>query len=208
MSDLRVNTIGDSSGSGPVATLPTSGGSAFTLGPNWGAWEFVSTAAITAVANLNVTGIAAGYDYLFQLEAFAPTTDLGILFGRASTDGGSAYLSGATDYRWVESAVLDNSDSELAIYGTQTAGNDAGNLCQVGVLLVNPGGTGENMMARWVGTIDNQAATPNIARIIGGGAYIGATTAVNAFQFGWSTNYGTDTFKAQGDITVWRRRRS
>ena len=198
MGTLNVDAINDAAGS--ITALDVT--------KEIGIWQFVSTAAITAAGNLSITGLAAGYDYLVQLEAFCPTTDLGILFARVGTGAGPTYLSGGSDYRWIDLAVLDNADSELAIFGTQTAGNDSGNLCQVEVLLVNPGGTGENMMTRWMGTIDNQAATPNQARVIGGGAYIGATTAVTAIQFGWSTNYGTNTFKAQGDITVWRRRRS
>mgnify|MGYP003132114491 CR=1 FL=1 len=211
MSTLLVDGINDAAGGGPKATLPTSGGSAFTLGPNWGVWEFVSTAAITAVANLNVTGIAAGYDYLIQLEAICPTTDSNWLAMRVSTDGGSSYLSGASDYFWANlfNSINDAADSEIEINGsTNRWGNDAGNQSLISIDLINPGGTGEGMMAKWIGGFEHDGSPPTPLSFEGFGCYVAAATAVDAVQFGWMTNYGTDTFKAQGDITVWRRRRS
>tara|TARA_Y100000310_G_scaffold101749_1_gene99855 strand:+ start:9588 stop:10226 length:639 start_codon:yes stop_codon:yes gene_type:complete len=212
MSTLLVDGINDAAGGGPKATLPTSGGSAFTLGPNWGVWEFVSTAAITAVANLNVTGIAAGYDYLVQLEAFAPTTDLNTLWLRFSDDAGSTYKSGASDYAWSHqwsgSQTLDAADSEIEFGEALQWGNDAGNMSTFGFTFINPGGTEENTMVVAVGGYQNASVTPNPITVQGFGYYGAATAAIDAIQFGWATNYGTNTFKAQGDITVWRRRRS
>ena len=198
MGTLNVDSINDAAGS--ITALDVT--------KEIGIWQFVSTAAITAAANLNITGIAAGYDYLIQLEAFCPTTDTNLLFLRVSTNGGSSYLAGVSDYQWAAVAGADDADSEITLSGTYSVGNDAGNLNTIVLTLINPSGTGENMTVDWSGLIETDAATPAFKEMDGGGAYIGATTAVDAVQFGWSTNYGTDTFKAQGDITVWRRRRS
>ena len=212
MSTLNVAAIHDVDGTGPKATLPTSGGSAFTLGPNWGAWEFVSPAAIAAVANLSITGIASGYDYLIQLEAYAPNIDANTLVMRMSLDGGSTYKSGASDYSWgnqtAGSGYTDTADTEIEIGRTAQCGNDAGNKAFVQILLLNPGGTGENTGIIYDGILEDAGATPQYQGMQGGGSYEAGADAVDAAQFGWVTNYGTDAFKAQGDITVWRRRRS
>ena len=211
MSTLLVDGINDAAGGGPKATLPTSGGSAFTLGPNWGAWEFVSTTAITAVANISVTSLAAGDDYFFQLEAFCPTTDANQFAIRVSINNGSAYLAGAADYKWGTGvAQYDIADNEISVDPgtTGTLGNDSGNANTAGFTLFNPGGTGEGAYLYGHGVFQSSDATPGMYASSFGGQYIGATTAVNAIQFGFTTNYGTDTFKAQGDIAVWRRRRS
>ena len=101
MGTLNVDAINDAAGS--ITALDVT--------KEIGIWQFVSTAAITAVGNLSITGLAAGYDYLVQLEAFAPTTDLGILFARVGTGAGPTYQSGGSDYRWIDSAVIDNADS-------------------------------------------------------------------------------------------------
>jgi len=75
MSTLLVDAIQDSDGAGPKATLPASGGSNFTLGPNWGALEFVSVTSISAVTNIDITGLAAGYDYSICIRGAIPATD-------------------------------------------------------------------------------------------------------------------------------------
>ena len=95
MSTLLVDGINDADGGGPKATLPTSGGSAFTLGPNWGAMEFVSGANISAATNLDITGFVAGYDYIIEIAGSLPATDgvmLEARFSQSTTfDTGSSY---------------------------------------------------------------------------------------------------------------------
>ena len=95
MSTLNVAAIQDVDAGGPKATLPTSGGSNFTLGPNWGAVEFVSGANISAATNLDITGFVAGYDYIVTVHGARPATDAATLHGRFSQsttfDTGSSY---------------------------------------------------------------------------------------------------------------------
>lgn len=171
--------------------------------------EFVSTAALTTATSVVVTGMAAGYDYIIQLEAFAPTDDAESIYMRFSDDAGSNYEADATDYGWgAQSAgagVFDASDSEIAFAGTVLNGNDAGNHSSLVVTLVNPNASDENTTAYWYGMVMDDSATPAPVAIQGGGHFLQGTDAVAAVQFLWS---GGSTFKAQGDITVWRRKRS
>jgi len=200
MGTLNVDAINDAAGSI----------SALDVTKEIGIWQFVSTAAITVAGNLSVTGIAAGYDYLVQLNAFCCTTDAGIMWLRVSEDAGSSYKAGASDYSHGRhaDAVADAADNQIDVNGYTAMGNDAGNHGMVEILAVNPNSSGENKLFVSNGTMETGAATPILIGVTSFGMYWGTTSAVNAMQLGWSTNYGTDTFKAQGDITVWRRRRS
>jgi len=96
MSTLKTNGIVANNGTGPIASLPQSGGSNFQLGPNWGAWEFVSGTDLTVITNLDFTSLAAGYDYQILLQGVSPTTDAQLLYARFSQS--ASFLSGASDY--------------------------------------------------------------------------------------------------------------
>ena len=174
-----------------------------------GGLEFVSTASISAATTLAITGLAAGYDYIITLEAFAPTDDNEILWMRFSDDGGTSYESGAADYAWggtfLGTNQTDNSDSEIQLSGISAFGNDSGNFSTFEITLYNPNATGENTTTQWTGFWMTEAATPLIENAIGGAYFLQGTDEVDAVQFLWS---GGSTFKAQGDISVWRRIRS
>jgi hypothetical protein len=83
MSTLNVAALQDVDGAGSKATLPITG-SNFTLGPGWGALEFVSGANISAATNLDITGFVAGYDYIITVHGARPATDGVTLQGRFS----------------------------------------------------------------------------------------------------------------------------
>jgi len=174
-----------------------------------GRLEFVSTAAITAATTLTVTSLAVGYDYIFVLEAFAPTDDAEVLWMRFSDDGGSTYEAGASDYGWdgqrLGVSKTDQADSEIQLSLDITLGNDATNFSTLEMTLVNPNSSAERTTMAWQGHIMDQAATPLILSVTGSAVFTQGNDAVNAVQFLWS---GGSTFKAQGDMTVWRRKRS
>ena len=83
MSTLNVAALQDVDGAGSKATLPITG-SNFTLGPGWGAWEFVSGNDISAATNLDITGFATGYDYHVSIQGGRPATDGVNLLARLS----------------------------------------------------------------------------------------------------------------------------
>lgn len=169
--------------------------------------EFVSTAAITAATTIVVTGLAAGYDYIIQLEAFVPTDDAETLWMRWSDDGGVSYEAGAADYEWAlsQAGTGSNDPSDAQIDMAVIFGDDAGNINTIQTTLVNPNASSEKTTAYWNGFVYSEDATPVPRTIIGGAAFKQGTDAVDAVQFLWS---GGSTFAAQGDITVWRRKRS
>jgi hypothetical protein len=209
MSTLKVNAIGDAGGSGPVATLPTSGGSNFTLGPNWGVWEFASITSISAAANINVTSLAAVGDYLLILENFDVATDSCDLYFRISDDGGSNYEADASDYDYTVDQHNTGTNStgaaqiQMNVPG-RGIGNDTGNSGYMEVTLVNPGGTGFFHQVLFRGYTASEASTPIMEVVSGAGRSIGGTAAINAAQFLLSSG----NFIAQGSVLVYRRRRS
>jgi len=171
--------------------------------------EFISSVAFSATTTIVVTGLAAGYDYIVALEAFAPTDDGQVLWMRWSDDGGTTYELDSTDYQWAgtrqTTAVTDESDSEIQLSLDNTLGNDANLVNTLEVTLINPNASSEQTTTMWEGHFMDTNATPAMQHVDGSARFIQGTSAVDAVQFRWS---GGSTFKAQGDITVWRRKRS
>jgi len=173
-----------------------------------GALEFVSTAAITAATTLEVNDMAAGYDYIIQLEGFSVTSDAQTLWMRYSHDDVPTYESGASDYSWVyetnsgiSSSTADTSADIIGSYG-----NESGTINFVQITLVNPGSTTDKLFAHWNGIMRSWGTPPLVSLLFQGAAvYEQGTESIEDVQFSWS---GGSTFKAQGDITVWRRKRS
>ena len=200
MSDLRVNTIGDSSGSGPVATLPTSGGSAFTLGPNWGVWEYVGATAITAVTNLDFTDLEAGYDYMFSFRGGDPGNDGVYPELTISHDNGSTFRTTANDYS-------NHDEGETAVkirIGGTAIGNDStGGGFHGDVMILEPGGSAAAKIVLDVSLLQFRNDVNYYSNTSsGGGAYIQASTAIDAVRFSLSAG----DWVANGEILVFRRR--
>ena len=128
---------------------------------------------------------------------------------RWSNDGGSTYEAGAASYAWSVtvggSHVRDDSDSEIQVHNTIPSGNDANNAASVTFLLINPNASSERTTSHWQGSVVGVQATPEMRVTNGCAAFIQGADAIDAVQFLWS---GGSTFKAQGDISVWRRKRS
>jgi hypothetical protein len=195
MSTLLVDGINDADGGGPKATLPTSGGSAFTLGPNWGALEFVSDTAISAVTNIDVQSLAAGYDYLFSIMAGVPATDnvnLEIrVFQSTTINTGSNYADQA-------------SAATSSITVMQNVGNVSSEGISAEFLLTDPGdNTGDN---KWVLATDAYAFTDGTINSAtrAGGLFHANTTAIDGIRFFWSSG----NWQAVGQIRTFRRRLS
>jgi len=98
------------------------------------AWEFIATADVSSAATVDVTQFdATKYDaYEFVIMNLIPANDNAVLYMRTSSNGGSSYDSGASDYAygaWQVSgaggtAIGDTADSEIHI--TSLLGSDAG----------------------------------------------------------------------------------
>lgn len=96
---------------------------------NASACEFIATADASSAATVDFTAFnAAKYDgYLFVLANVTPATDGASLYVRTSTDGGSSYDSGASDYTYAVHGFAGPS-STLADANTADAGRIAGSV--------------------------------------------------------------------------------
>ena len=170
-----------------------------------GAFEFVSTAALTTATSVEVNNFVAGYDYIVVFENIGLTTDNQQLWCRFSDDAGSSFESGSDDYEWA--MQLDGSryavtgDCEIKI--TSSHGNDSNFQGSIEITFINPNDSSEKTMCIWHGFYMSDDVAGKAVQ--GGGSFKQGTDAVEDVQFLWS---GGSTFKAQGDITVWRRKRS
>jgi len=130
------------------------------------------------------------------------------LYFRVSTDGGSTYKAGASDYAWVlrrnisgssSADVTDAADSEIQLIpfgGNVGLGNAAGEVLNGFVDIFIPSGTDNNTVIQYDLSYINPVT--NTIRIVGSGTYL-ATTAVDAFRFLFSTgNIATGEFKLYG----------
>lgn len=74
--------------------------------PTWaaagGAWTFLSSTDISSAATFNFTAVdASKYDsYRMILQSVTPATDAVDVQFKTSSDGGSSYDSGGSDYEW------------------------------------------------------------------------------------------------------------
>jgi hypothetical protein len=97
--------------------------------------ELVGTATASSSATIEFTGLSSTYRaYKLIFESVVPATDAAVLKLRTSTDGGSTFESGASDYGWVYNAVTSNAaghapsdnDADSSITVVNTTGNDTG----------------------------------------------------------------------------------
>ncbi len=217
--NIRVTTIldEDAMGTDSDTALSTQQSIKAYVDTNAKDLEFIASVAIGTTTTLTVAvndtpsishAIAAGYDYIIALDAFAPTDDGELLYMRWSDDAGTSYEAGS-DYQWAVqhagTGITAASDTEVQLLGTTTSGFDAGLAYTVQLTLINPNASSEQTTAVWMGTGFNTDATPIMSNVAGSARFIQGTDAVTGVQFLWS---GGSTFKAEGDMAVWRRKRS
>lgn len=167
-----------------------------------------ATFEIAAGGSPDIThGFSAGYDYIIQLRAFCCETDVKNLLARYSDDGGITYEAGASDYGWsvVQGNAFQHGESDAQIEMTENMGSDAGNMSTLTMTLIDPGGTSEPLTADWSGGVGSSDSPPYREAITGYAVFDKGAGAVNGIRFFWETS---SLFKAQGDVTVWRRARS
>jgi hypothetical protein len=100
-----------SNGAGAAPTFQAAAG---------GAWAYVSTATASTSSSITFTGIDSSADvWMLEITDLVMTTNNDTLNIRTSTDGGSSYDSGATDYRY----ALGGSTEAPAFTGLGSAGD-------------------------------------------------------------------------------------
>lgn len=179
-----------------VLSISTSGVSLPTGGSY--PWEFTSMVAITAVANIDFTGLAAGYDYLFSIRNAVPAVAAALRW-RVSQ---SAVFDTGTNYGQAGNASITASTSgQLGNNATVSATAALGGM-NVEVVLQNPGSTTE-----YKTTIEYAGGMNSTPTYVGGGGssrYGANTTAVDGFRI----FFNGQNFAAVGSISVFRRRLS
>lgn len=141
-----------------------------------------------ATLDIPLTSYTSYSAIVIQLENVVPATDNVALNMRFSTDGGSTYETGASDYGWgynVSAAtpfVQDAADSEITI------AEDIGNVSTEGasfkVELIKPFLTTHHTRAIWLGYAAGNAGDANV--FSGAGARL-ATQDTDAVRFLWSS---------------------
>ena len=136
-----------------------------------GAMTKIGTATASASASISFTGLSSTYFlYILRFSDLQPATDATTLLFRTSTDNGSTYDSGASDYAWnlfqanesgSESGAADQSDSSITIMGEAgssdemgTGTNEKGSGC---IYIYNPSAA-KYTFINWEGVFFNEAA--------------------------------------------------
>lgn len=220
-----MDSVGDGylligSGSGrPAAALPT-GDSNVTVTPGTnsltlsssatgGALTKISTATASASASITFTGLSSTYFlYMIRYSNLAPATDATTLLLRTSTNNGSSWDTGASDYAWnlfqadqvgAESGAADTADSSITILGIAGGTDEMGsgtNEAGSGVIYIYNPSAAKYTFVNSEGIYFNEA-TELILNTVGG--YRLTTTAVNGVQLLMdSGNIASGTFTLYG----------
>ena len=165
----------------------------------------IQNTALTAVANIDLTGFLPGtYDnYEVWLSNGAPGNDGVQLELETSTDGGSTFDTGSTDYHWNAFSytnAIQNSqllgDAEINLIGTDSGGvgNAANENVNLKIRVFKPEDT-EYTTFDWSGT--RMSIATNLSGIQGSGARASAAD-VDGIRIHWSAG----NFAAQGNAQL------
>ena len=186
-----------------------------------GGLQFISTTDISNAATYSFTSFdSSSYDaYLFVLINVIPVTDAVHIHMLTSTDGGSSYDTGASDYNWLlarnkdmvsdsgDGGDADQDDAHIALIGDNSGGanvvgsdaNEAGVSGQI--WLYNPASTKITH-----GTYDlmYQANTPeNLVNVAKGGYARMSAADVDGIRILFSSgNIETGTINAYGVVNA------
>lgn len=147
------------SGVGTSGQVLTSNG-ASTL-PTWqdaagggGAWEYVSTSTASSSSTIEFTGLSSSYImYKVIMTDVHPASDFPDFWFRTSTDNGSTWDSGSSDYgfrlnveSWAGGAVAVSNSSTSRIHLARELGTGANENLNGIVYIFNPSGTEETQI--------------------------------------------------------------
>lgn len=173
-----------------------------------GAWTYISTATASNSATVSFTGIGSTYDmYVVQIIQMKPfNTGSGRFFQmRTSTNNGSSYDSGGSDYMRALMSTQSGATTLQATENTSTADSiyflnnpiGAGDDCFVNglVYLCKPSATSRFQAFFEISFVLN---TGTLGRVSGAG-YRNSAADVDAIQFSMTSgNMDTGTFRLYG----------
>lgn len=170
-----------------------------------GGWVKISSQTASSSATIDFTGLSTSYrDFIVVLSHIVPATDTADFWFRTSTNNGSTYDSGASDYQWGRMSVSSGAVSALGGSAADTKISLANNLgtgtretFNGQLTLHDPQGTA-GVHVNWENTI--YSATPTFFKTSGGG-FRNSTADVDAIRFMMSTgNIASGTFTLYGRV--------
>lgn len=176
--------------------------------PN-GGLVLLTSGTVSAAANLSVplTSYTAYAGFQFELIGFIPATDNVALYIRTSTNGGSSYDSGASDYRFYSAQLLDNNNTVFGdsrsvaaaqISACVGVGNGSAEGVDASIKLMGNFNTALQAKLRFECDVYDQA---NNAVGYRGGGRRAAAADVDAIQFLFSSgNIASGTYRIYGYI--------
>lgn len=166
-------------------------------------YELISTATASSSTSIDFTGLSSTYiAYKVVMENVAPATDATIFTMRTSTNNGSSYDAGASDYGYLNvrqsysaSATADQSAAASSIQLVVEQGNATNESLSLEVTIFNPSST-EYTHIYGVGNNVNQSGTPHSYRCYGTRL---SAADVDAIRFLFSSgNIATGEFRLYG----------
>lgn len=193
--------------------LENNGSGTLTWGTKGGRVLLSSQTASNSAFIAFTSGINSTYTrYVIEVTSLIPATDGTDFACQISTDGGSSYKSGASDYVWgmvtsvsSGSALSDNDTADPQIYlnrignANEHMGNASGEGANSTITLFNPAGTSLYQMIEFTTSYIGAGTGVRSVRTNGSGTYTTAGTAVNAIKFYMSSgNITSGTFRLYG----------
>lgn len=133
-----------------------------------------------------------GYDsYEFVLDNVVPSTNVAALLMRVSTDGGSTFKSGASDYRYsyisIEGGTVSGTtdDANNAIDLTKSEVSDTSSKGITGI--INTSKLNNSKQTTFISSLDYAESTADFGVGVRGNAAYEAVTTVNAVRFYFSS---------------------
>jgi hypothetical protein len=175
-------------------------------------WIPLATATASSSTSIDFTSFINSdfTNYKFELSNIVPATDATTLYCRLSTNAGSSWLSGASDYAWcfshndggTSNVGNDAADSEIELNpSVSTLGTGTGENYNGEMILYNPANATVYKTIRMNAAIYS-SVVPASGIIDVVGHYIGATTAINGVRFLMSSgNIASGTIRMYG----WRQ---
>ncbi len=184
-----------------VAYTRASGQALVAATPTVPGLVFISATTVSGASALNLAaGLDGTYDvYEIDLRV-APASDNAALWMRISTDAGSTYKSGASDYRYTGQTINEAGSSSFAPQNAADSkivlmpgiGNSTAEHAQVRITISRVSEASMYKFVRWEG--EALDATPSFYETRGSGIYMADGNAIDALRFLMST--GNITAKA------------
>lgn len=162
------------------------------LSPGLG-WSLIQTQTASASATLDFAGLTGFASYAIVLRNVYPVTDNTVPYMRVSSDNGSSFKSGGSDYKHTTyrassaaaSFAGSTADSEVEVTGTGIS-NDATYEGLSGAIMTSD--LSRAKYARfWWHVSQHEGGTGNHNVVVGSGIHIGTAVAINAVRFLFSS---------------------